>query len=71
MSDLQVQLEPLLQGLFGAFQQPESAENEYVMKCVMRLITFVGPQVLSTITAPNSLPAGGLPAGRGTSLSPA
>jgi len=45
VSDLQVQLEPLLQGLFGAFQQPESAENEYVMKCVMRLITFVGPQI--------------------------
>lgn len=45
VADLQAQLEPLLKGLFGAFQQPESAENEYVMKCVMRLITFVGPQV--------------------------
>ena len=45
VADLQDQLEPLLKGLFGAFQQPESAENEYVMKCVMRLITFVGPEV--------------------------
>lgn len=45
VADLQAQLEPLLKGLFGAFQQPESAENEYIMKCVMRLITFVGPQV--------------------------
>ena len=45
VADLQAQLEPLLKSLFGAFQQPDSAENEYVMKCVMRLIIFVGPQV--------------------------
>lgn len=42
--DLQAQLEPLLNGLFGAFKMPESGENEYLMKCVMRLIAFVGPQ---------------------------
>ena len=47
VADLQAQLEPLLNGLFGAFKKPESGENEYVMKCVMRLITFVGPKVRS------------------------
>ena len=36
---------PLLTNLFGAFQKPESGENEYLMKAVMRVITFVGPQV--------------------------
>lgn len=45
VADLQQQLEPLLSGLFGAFSQPESGENQYVMKCIARLIVFVGPQV--------------------------
>lgn len=45
VADLQAQLEPLLSRLFGAFRQPESGENQYVMKCIARLIAFVGPQV--------------------------
>ena len=35
-------LQPLLEKLFAAFAFPESGENEYLMKCVMRVITFVG-----------------------------
>lgn len=35
----------ILQGLFNAFQQPDSAENEYLMRAVMRLISFLGPQI--------------------------
>ena len=38
-------LQPLLENLFAAFKLPDSAENEYVMKAVMRVISFVGPQV--------------------------
>lgn len=35
-------LQPLLEKLFAAFALPESGENEYLMKCVMRVVTFVG-----------------------------
>lgn len=35
----------ILSGLFAAFQQPDSAENEYLMRAVMRLISFLGPQI--------------------------
>jgi hypothetical protein len=35
-ADLTPLAEPLLHGLFGAFEMASSAENEYVMKCVMR-----------------------------------
>lgn len=45
VSDLKDQLMPLLKNLFGAFQKAESGENEYLMKTVMRVITFVGPEV--------------------------
>lgn len=45
VSELSPLLEPLLTNLFGAFGKPESGENEYLMKCVMRVIIFVGPQV--------------------------
>lgn len=38
-------LQSLLENLFAAFSITDSAENEYVMKCVMRVISFVGPQV--------------------------
>jgi hypothetical protein len=39
------QLEPLLAGLFGALSKPESDQNEYIMKTVMRVIVFVGRDV--------------------------
>jgi len=35
-------LQPLLERLFSAFHFPESKENEYLMRCVMRVISFVG-----------------------------
>ena len=38
-------LQPLLEKLFGAFKFPESGENEYLMRAVMRVITFVGELV--------------------------
>ena len=44
-ADLSAHLSPLFENLFLAFQKPESAENEYLMKCVMRVITFVGTNV--------------------------
>lgn len=45
VQDLAPVLEPLLAALFTAFNKPDSAENEYVMRCVMRVIGFVGPEV--------------------------
>ena len=47
MADLAPVLQPLLERLFAAFQLDDSHENEYVMKCVCRVIAFVGPEVSS------------------------
>lgn len=41
-ADLSSCLQPLLDRLFSGFKLPESAENEYLMKAVMRVIGFVG-----------------------------
>lgn len=41
-SDLAPLLQPLLEKLFAAFKLPESGENEYLMRAVMRVIAFVG-----------------------------
>ena len=38
-------LQTLLEKLFAALTLPESGENEYVMRCVMRLVAFVGHAV--------------------------
>jgi exportin-2 (importin alpha re-exporter) len=38
-------LQPLLEKLFAAFKLPESGENEYVMRAVMRVIAFVGKTI--------------------------
>ena len=38
-------LQPLLEKLFEALKMPDSSENEYVMKTVMRLVAFVGTSV--------------------------
>lgn len=38
-------LTQLLTNLFGAFTLGDSAENEYLMKAVMRVIAFVGPEM--------------------------
>lgn len=43
--ELAPQLQPLLEKLFAAFRIPESSENEWLMKCVMRVISFVGKKV--------------------------
>jgi exportin-2 (importin alpha re-exporter) len=48
---------PLLTGLFAAFSHPDSSENEYLMRAVMRLITFLGPQIAPV--APMCLKVGG------------
>jgi exportin-2 (importin alpha re-exporter) len=45
-------LQILLERLFAALRLPESGENEYVMRAVMRLVTFVG-----TAIAPVAAPA--------------
>ena len=37
--DLAPLAEPLLHGLFSCFEKPGSAENEYVMKCIMRSLS--------------------------------
>jgi exportin-2 (importin alpha re-exporter) len=38
-------LQPLLEKLFAAFKFPESGENEYIMRAVMRVIAFVGKTI--------------------------
>lgn len=38
-------LQPLLENLFAALRIPESSENEYVMRSVMRLVAFVGGSI--------------------------
>ncbi|KAL4452248.1 hypothetical protein ABPG75_007910 [Micractinium tetrahymenae] len=44
-SDLAPLLQPLLEKLFAAFKFPESGENEYLMRAVMRVIAFVGKSI--------------------------
>jgi hypothetical protein len=44
VAELQPLLQPLLAALFAAFRAPESGENEYLMKAVMRVIAYVGPE---------------------------
>jgi hypothetical protein len=41
-TDLASLLQSLLEKLFAAFSFPESGENEYLMRAVMRVIAFVG-----------------------------
>ena len=45
-ADLTPVAEQLLTGLFSAFEQPGSAENEYVMKCVMRSFSTLKETVI-------------------------
>ena len=42
---LRPQLEPLLSALFAAFELPDSSENEYLMRCVARVLAAAGPDV--------------------------
>ena len=44
--DVMPHLQPLLENLFGAFKFPDSSENPYLMKCVMRVIEFIGADIL-------------------------
>ena len=46
MAEVAPVLNDLLQKLFGAFSLPDSRENEYIMRCVTRIITFVGAEVI-------------------------
>ncbi|GIL79702.1 hypothetical protein Vretimale_12351 [Volvox reticuliferus] len=43
--DLGNHLQPLLERLFAGFKLPDSSENEYLMKAIMRVIVFVGPAI--------------------------
>lgn len=45
-TDLGSHLQVLLERLFSAFKLPESGENEYLMKAVMRVVGFVGPAIV-------------------------
>lgn len=53
MGEVSPVLNDLLQKLFGAFSLPDSRENEYVMHCVTRVITFVGAEVSLLRTGPS------------------
>lgn len=44
-AELAPHLQPLLARLFGALALPESGENEYVMRAVMQVVRFVGPDI--------------------------
>lgn len=35
----------MLPSLFHAMEQPESEENEYLAKCFMRIVSFLGPKI--------------------------
>ena len=53
-ADLAPLASTLLEGLFGAFALPGSAENEYVMKCVMRSFSCLQSEVMPYL--PHVLP---------------
>lgn len=38
-------MQALLERLFEGFKLPDSSENEYLMKAIMRVIGFVGPAI--------------------------
>jgi hypothetical protein len=44
--DVSEHLQELLKLLFEALGKEESTENEHLVKCVMRVINFVGPQIV-------------------------
>ncbi|KAG2451269.1 hypothetical protein HYH02_003876 [Chlamydomonas schloesseri] len=44
-ADLGPHLQALLERLFAGFKLPDSSENEYLMKAIMRVIVFVGPAI--------------------------
>ena len=45
-ADVEAHLQTCLQLLFAALSKPDSTENEYCMKAVMRIIVFVGPRIV-------------------------
>ena len=49
-ADLAPFIQQLYTNMFQAFNVPDSAENEYVMKCVMRIIAFSGADVKPVAT---------------------
>jgi exportin-2 (importin alpha re-exporter) len=44
--DLAPMLNPLFGGLFAVLENPELPENDYVIKCIMRLLSIMGPDVI-------------------------
>lgn len=57
-ADINPFAQQLLEALFAAFKHPDSGENEYLMKAVMRLISFMGSGIAPV--APICLQVGGL-----------
>lgn len=45
-ADVSQHLTQLLQLLFAALGKPDSTENEYLIRAVMRVVAFVGPQII-------------------------
>jgi len=45
-ADVAQHLNQLLQLLFAALGKPDSTENEYLIRAVMRVVAFVGPQII-------------------------
>jgi exportin-2 (importin alpha re-exporter) len=50
-ADVSQHISQLLQSLFAALSKPDSTENEYLMRCIMRVINFVGPDIASVAGA--------------------
>lgn len=45
-ADVSQHLNQLLQLLFSSLGKPDSTENEYLIRAVMRVVAFVGPQII-------------------------
>jgi exportin-2 (importin alpha re-exporter) len=44
--DVSQHLQQLMKLIFESLGKVDSTENEYLVKCVMRVINFVGPQIV-------------------------
>ena len=49
-ADILPQLQPLFTGLFTVLENPELPENDYVMKCILRVMVVLGNDILPVIT---------------------
>ena len=49
-ADILPQIQPLFTGLFTVLENPELPENDYVMKCILRVMVVLGNDILPVIT---------------------